>query len=111
MGSNMAVLFFYSLRTLQKEPRRKVDITKLILVGSIVLLIIGHYCLILIFELDEIGSSSLDILSSLFTFATQALIAILVIIHLRMLGKWEADSLDRNEEDLIDEIGKDLDEN
>ena len=110
MGSNMALLFFYSLRTLQKEPRRKIDVSKLILVACIVLLIIGQYVLFMIFELDEMETGSFGILSSIITFATQALIAILVFVHLRMLGKWEADSLDGNEEKLIDEIGRDLTE-
>jgi len=108
MGSNMAVLFFYSLRTLHKEPIRKVDYWKLYLVGATIVFQCVYYA-ILVFMYEETeamdrdefftGASAVNLLSQIFIVA-------LVIIHLRLVGKWEKDQLDEEEMELIEKIGE-----
>ncbi|MEL6253531.1 MAG: hypothetical protein AAFR87_16100 [Bacteroidota bacterium] len=108
MGSNMAVLFFYSLRTLHKEPIRKVDYRKLYLVGATIIFQCVYYG-ILVFMYEETeamdrdefftGASAVNLISQIF-------IVWLVITHLRLLGKWEKDQLDEEEMELIEKIGE-----
>ena len=108
MGSNMAVLFFYSLRTLHKEPIRKVDYRKLYLVGATIIFQCVYYG-ILVFMYEETeamdrnefftGASAVNLLSQIF-------IVWLVVIHLKLVGKWEKDQLDAEEIGLIEQIGE-----
>jgi len=89
----MAILFFYSLRTLGKKPLRQVDYTKLILVGIIIILFIAYYAVLLSIapSLPPDQKDTYLYLSAILTTGSQLMIAVLVLVHLWQIGKWEKD--------------------
>jgi len=111
MGSNMAILFLYALRTLNKEPIRKIDYTKLFLLGGFIFLQIAHYGGLLYIEYTPKKNLSFPLGTYLSWISYMNAIArfivfILALVHLWHVGKWEKDNLDQEELDLIDRIGE-----
>ena len=111
MGSNLAVLLFYCFRTLQKEPIRKVDYTKLLLLGGFIFLQVAYYAGLLYLQRVEenelpFPKENLRNAVSVINMTSLIFVGVLVFIHVNLIMKFEQDQLDKEEMDRIDEIGK-----
>lgn len=111
MGSNVFILFYYCIRTLQKEPIQKIDYSKLFLVGGFILLQLVYYGGLIYLNnssIEEFEYSEGDYLRGIgYINVISRLVAYgLVLVHLWHIGKWEKNQLDQNEMELIDKIGK-----
>lgn len=111
IGSNVFILFYYSLRTLQKEPIQKPDYSKLFLVGGFILLQVAYYGGLIYVnhtpdeELSYSYGSYITFLEYVNIFSRFIAYG-LVLVHLWHIGKWEKDQLDQREMELIEKIGE-----